>query len=72
MTKALERLAADGFTWDEEIVALFTPYQTGHLNRFGRYALNRDRIPESLDLLQDSRMPPRPQTAAAHVAKAAV
>ncbi len=39
MTKALARLAAEGFTWDEEIVALFTPYQTGHLNRFGRYAL---------------------------------
>lgn len=61
MTKALARLAADGFTWDEEIVALFTPYQTGHLNRFGRYALNRDRVPESLEGLQDFRMPPRPK-----------
>jgi hypothetical protein len=62
MTKALEPLAADGLTWDEEIVALFTPYQTSLLNRFGRYAMNRDRVPESLDSLQEFRMPPRPQT----------
>jgi hypothetical protein len=62
MTKALERLAADGLTWDEEIVALFTPYQTSLLNRFGRYAMNRGRVPESLDSLQEFRMPPRPQT----------
>jgi TnpA family transposase len=63
MTKALERLTEDGFAWDEEIIASFTPYQTGHLNRFGRYALNRERVPESLESLFELRMPPRPQAA---------
>ena len=72
MTKALERLAAEGYTWDEELAAAFTPYQTEHINRFGRYARDRDRIPESLDSVHGFKMPTRPQTIPKVVEKAAV
>ena len=59
MTKALERLAIDGHTFDEELASSVSPYQTEHINRFGRYALNHDRIPEPLDSVRALRMPPR-------------
>jgi TnpA family transposase len=71
MTKALEKLAADGYTWDEDLVSSFTPYQTEHLNRFGRYSLKRDRIPEPLDDIPGLRIPPGSE-AVARGAKAAV
>jgi TnpA family transposase len=71
MTKALEKLAADGYTWDEDLVSSFTPYQTEHLNRFGRYSLKRDRIPEPLDDIPGLRIPPGSE-AVARSAKAAV
>jgi len=45
MTKALQLLMADGNPIDEESLACLSPYQTEHINRFGRYALNRDRVP---------------------------
>jgi hypothetical protein len=38
MSKALERLAAEPF--DAELIASSSPYQTEHLNRFGRYAID--------------------------------
>jgi hypothetical protein len=44
MSKALERLAAEGHALDAELIAFSSPYQTEHLNRFGRYALNRGRF----------------------------
>jgi hypothetical protein len=53
-----------GFTLnpiDEESLACLSPYQTEHINRFGRYALNRDRVPEPLDRVRVLRMPPRSQ-----------
>jgi hypothetical protein len=59
MTKALERLAIDGHTFDDELASSVSPYQTEHINRFGRYALNHDRIPEPLDSVRALRMPPR-------------
>jgi TnpA family transposase len=59
MSKALERLAAEGHALDAELIASTSPYQTEHLNRFGRYALNRDRVPEPLDSVREFRMPPR-------------
>jgi hypothetical protein len=59
MTKALERLADDGHPFDEDLVASISPYQTEHINRFGRYTLKRDRIPEPLDGIRVLRMPPR-------------
>jgi NAD(P)-dependent dehydrogenase (short-subunit alcohol dehydrogenase family) len=59
MTKALERLAADGHTFNEELVSCISPYLTEHINRFGRYTLKRDRIPEPLDGARVLKMPPR-------------
>ena len=57
MTKALERLATDGHSFDEDLVASISPYQTKHINRFGRYTLKRDPIPEPLDGVRVLRMP---------------
>jgi TnpA family transposase len=59
MTKALQLLIAEGYLIDEEALACMSPYQTEHLNRFGRYALKRDRTPEPLDRVKVLRMPPR-------------
>ena len=43
MTKALQALLADGVEIDEAAMACLSPYQTEHINRFGRYTLKRDR-----------------------------
>ena len=59
MTKALQLLMAEGHRIDEEALACLSPYQTEHINRFGRYALKRDRVPEPLDRVRVLRMPPR-------------
>ena len=59
MSKALERLHAEGYDLDPDLIARFSPYATGHLNRFGRYDLNKDRVPEPLDGTRAFRMPPR-------------
>jgi hypothetical protein len=59
MTKALKLLVADGHEIDEGALACLSPYQTEHLNRFGRYSLKRDRVPEPLDRARILRMPPR-------------
>jgi hypothetical protein len=57
MSKALERLASEGHALDAELIASSSRYQTEHLNRFGRYALNRDRVPDPLNSVRDFRMP---------------
>lgn len=44
---------------DQEALACFSPYQTEHPNRFGRYALKRDRVPEPLDRVRVLRVPTR-------------
>ena len=59
MSNALERLVAEGYALDADLIACSSPYLTGHLNRFGRYALNRDRVPEPLDSVREFKMPPR-------------
>ena len=59
MSNALERLAAEGYALDADLIACSSPYLTGHLNRFGRYALNRDRVPEPLESVREFKMPPR-------------
>ena len=56
------------FWIDEEALACFSPYQTEHINRFGRYALKRDRMPEPLDRVKVLRMPPRSEGLPATVA----
>jgi hypothetical protein len=52
MTKALKLLVDEGHGIDEESLACMSPYQTEHINRFGRYTLNRNRVPERLDRLE--------------------
>ena len=61
MTKALQLLIAEGHQIDEVALACLSPYQTEHINRFGRYTLKRDRTPEPLDRVRVLRMPPRSQ-----------
>jgi TnpA family transposase len=58
MSKALERLATDGYAFDEDLVSCFSPYLTEHINRFGRYSVKRDRVPEPLDGARVLKMPP--------------
>jgi hypothetical protein len=57
MSKALERLIAEGYAVDADLIACSSPYLTGHLNRFGRYELNRERVPEPLESIREFRMP---------------
>jgi TnpA family transposase len=59
MTRAIHQLMDEGYMVDPEMVACFTPYQREHYIRFGRYTLNRDRVPEPLDNVRVLRMPPR-------------
>jgi hypothetical protein len=59
MSKALERLIAEGYAVDVDLIACSSPYLTAHLNRFGRYDLNRDRVPEPLESIREFRMPSR-------------
>ena len=48
MTKAIRRMEADGHTVSDAILAVLSPYQTGHINRFGKHVLNFGRAPEPL------------------------
>ena len=47
MSKALERLISEGHALDPDLVACSSPYLTGHLNRFGRYARPHSRIQDA-------------------------
>ena len=49
MTKALHQISQEGHTVDLEALATFSPYRTGQINRFGDYAINRNRTPEPLE-----------------------
>jgi TnpA family transposase len=59
MTRAIQELMEEGYVIDPALVACFTPYQTEHFIKFGRYTLNRGRVPEPLDKVRVLRMPPR-------------
>jgi TnpA family transposase len=50
MSRALQCLADDGYAMDMEALATLSPYQTEHINRFGTYILNLQRMPLPLDL----------------------
>jgi hypothetical protein len=52
-------LIGEGYAVDVDLIACSSPYLTAHLNRFGRYDLNRDRVPEPLESIREFRMPPR-------------
>ena len=45
----LEKLTANGHAIDNDAVGDLSPYQTEHLNRFGTYAVNMNRVPEPLN-----------------------
>ena len=48
MTRGLQQMREDGYDIDMEALATFSPYQTEHINRFGLYTLNPNRIPGPL------------------------
>lgn len=48
MTRAFNELANEGYMVDPELLKLFAPYRTGHINRFGTHILNLDKIVEPL------------------------
>ena len=56
MTRALNQAAQEGHAIDREALASMNPYRTGHYNRFGKYALNPNRIPEPLDFVMEMLM----------------
>jgi TnpA family transposase len=49
MTKVIRQLVAEGQRISAEALALVSPYQTQHVNRFGNYTLNLDRTPEPVE-----------------------
>ena len=55
MTKAIDRLKAEGEEISDEVLAAVSPYQTSHINRFGQYQFQARRAPDPLPLL---RKPP--------------
>ena len=48
MTKALQQLLEEGHTFDMEALSTLSPYRTEHINRFGSYVINPNRMPEPL------------------------
>jgi TnpA family transposase len=48
LSRALDRLQADGLKASAQAMAALTPYQTEHINRFGNYTVNFSRTPEPL------------------------
>jgi hypothetical protein len=49
MTRALHRIQKDGHVIDMEALATLSPYRTEHINRFGNYTVNPNRLPEPLE-----------------------
>ena len=47
MTKAIDRLKAEGQEISDEVLAAVSPYQTSHINRFGQYQLHARRSSRS-------------------------
>jgi TnpA family transposase len=68
MTKAIDRLKAQGQQISDDVLAAVSPYQTSHINRFGQYQLHSRRAPEPLPFV---RKPPQPETGAGVSVRAA-
>jgi TnpA family transposase len=49
LTKVIRALVAEGYPVSLPALAALSPYQTGHVNRFGHYRLNLDRVPEPVE-----------------------
>ena len=43
MTRAAKKLKNEGYELSAEVLAVLSPYQTEHINRFGHYRLNWKR-----------------------------
>jgi TnpA family transposase len=48
MTRVIKQLVAEGVEITPEILAGLSPYKTGHLNRFGRYRLEFEKVPDPI------------------------
>lgn len=48
MTQVFNQLTNEGYVIDPELLKLFAPYRTGHINRFGTHILNLDKVVEPL------------------------
>ena len=48
MTKVLGQLENDGYEFSREALGALSPYRNEHINRFGDYTLNLNRVPEPL------------------------
>ena len=48
MTQTLQKLIDEGQVVTPEIMARLSPYKTEHINRFGNYELQFDRIPQPI------------------------
>ena len=44
----LQELIDEGYPVTPEIIASFSPYKTGHINRFGSYNPYFDQVPEAV------------------------
>lgn len=49
MSMALQHLIMDGYKIDDNVLKALSPYITSHINRFGRYTLDKERITPELD-----------------------
>lgn len=49
MSRILKRLQAKGYVLTEEILRGMAPYRRSHINRFGEYPLDLDRVADPLD-----------------------
>ena len=58
MSKALQQLLEEGHTLDVEALSTLSPYRTEHINRFGNYVINPDRLPEPLEQHLGFSLPP--------------
>jgi TnpA family transposase len=58
MAQALQLIHQEGHTVDREALATFSPYWTGHINRFGNYTINKNRQPDPLEHHLQMPLPP--------------
>ena len=49
MTKVLRQLMAEGQRINPEALAVVVPYLIAHINRFGQFPLNTERIPDPVE-----------------------
>ena len=49
MTKIIRQLTAEGQRINPEALAVLRPYLISHINRFGHFPLNTERIPDPVE-----------------------